>query len=117
MNALKVAESTGEVLLNDRIVSLVTLVEIWRLRSNLVEKMLPNAADLICNILKKAARDIKRTLCVISIELIFRILMTFAGNRHPIAPFLYKLATFLLIEFYWEIDVREMMLRHFIDLF
>jgi hypothetical protein len=98
-------------------VSLVLLVEIWRLHSNLVEKWLSNAADIICNILKKSARDIKRTLCVISIELIFRILITFAGDRHPFAPSLYKLLTFLLVEFYWEIDVREMMLRHFIDLF
>jgi hypothetical protein len=34
-----------------------------------------------------------------------------------IAPTIYKTLTFLLVEFYWEIDVRELMLKHFINLY
>ena len=59
----------------------------------------------------------KRTLCVTSIELLFRLLETFAYEKHQSAPTLYKALTFLLVEFYWEIDVRELMLKHLIELF
>jgi hypothetical protein len=103
--------------LNDRIVSLVFLSEIWRLRTKLVEQVNPQASEQIVTILKRAARDMKRTLVVISIELMFRILESFAESRHAFAPTLYKTLTFLLVEFYWEIDVREIMLKHFMTLF
>ena len=33
------------------------------------------------------------------------------------APMLYKTLTFILVEFYWEIDIRELMLTHFVSLF
>jgi hypothetical protein len=98
-------------------VSLVFLGEIWRLRTKLVEQTNAKASDQIVNIFKRAARDMKRTLVVISIELMFRILESFAEERHAFAPTLYKTLTFLLVEFYWEIDVREIMLKHFMTLF
>jgi len=75
------------------------------------------AADSVMRILKKAARDVRKTLTVISIELMFRLLEKFAVEKHPFAPTIYKTLTFLLVEFYWEIDVRELMLKHFIDLY
>jgi hypothetical protein len=59
----------------------------------------------------------KRTLVIISIELMFRLLESFARDKLQSAPSLYKTLTFLLIEFYWEIDVREVMLKHFVDLY
>lgn len=68
-------------------------------------------------ILKKASRDIRKTLTIVSIELMFRLLERFASERHSFAPVLYKTLTFLLVEFYWEVDVRELMLKHFIELY
>jgi len=68
-------------------------------------------------ILKKASRDIRKTLTIVAIELMFRLLERFAEERHNFAPTVYKTLTFLLVEFYWEIDVRELMLKHFIDLY
>lgn len=47
----------------------------------------------------------------------FRLLEHFAAIRHTYAPIIYKTLTFILVEFYWEIDMRDMMLRHFIFLF
>ena len=114
---MQVVESTGNIPLDDRIVSLVFMVEIWRTKTKLVERALVNAAEQITRALKRAARDMKRTLVVISIELLFRVLDTFAAERHAFAPNIYKTLTFLLVEFYWEVDVREMMLRSFIELF
>lgn len=47
----------------------------------------------------------------------FRILESFAKVKHSVAPTLYKTLTFILVEFYWEIEIRDMMLKHFIYLF
>ncbi len=47
----------------------------------------------------------------------FRLLENFAAERHSYAPILYKTLTFILVEFYWEIEIRDMMIRHFIFLF
>ena len=69
------------------------------------------------NILKRAARDIKQTLATVAIELMFRLLEHFARIKHAQAPTLYKTLTFILVEFYWEVEIRDMMLRHFIYLF
>jgi hypothetical protein len=93
------------------------MTEIWLARPQFFAKVLNNAPESIMRILKKGARDVRRTLCVISIELMFRLLLNFASERHSYAPTIYKTLTFLLVEFYWEIDVRELMLRHFFDLF
>jgi hypothetical protein len=117
INSLGLAESTGIVSLNDRIVSLILLGEIWRAKPKYIEKSVPNVGQIITKILKRAARDMKRTLVIISIELMFRLLESFAHDKLQSAPSLYKTLTFLLIEFYWEIDVREVMLKHFVDLF
>jgi len=93
------------------------MTEIWLARPQFFDKVMNNAPESIMRILKKGARDVRRTLCVISIELMFRLLLNFASERHSYAPTIYKTLTFLLVEFYWEIDVRELMLRHFFDLF
>jgi len=117
MNSLKIADANFEVPLNDRIISLVFLTEIWLVKPKYVNKNITSGPDSILKILKKAARDVRKTLCIISIELMFRLLERFAQERHSFAPTLYKTLTFLLVEFYWEIDVRELMLKHFIELF
>lgn len=117
MASLKVAESTSEVPLNDRIISLVLMTEIWVQRPMFVNNQLQGASEAILHIMKKAARDVRRTLSYVSIELMFRLLESFAAKRHNFAPTIYKTLTFLLVEFYWEIDVREIMLKHFIHLF
>lgn len=74
-------------------------------------------SESIIRILKKAARDVRKTLTVISIELMFRLLEKFASEKHQIAPTIYKTLTFLLVEFFWEVDVRELMLKHFIEVY
>jgi len=67
--------------------------------------------------LKRAARDVKQTLAVVAIELMFRLLEHFAKTKHPSAPTLYKTLTFILVEFYWDIDIRDLLLRQFTYLF
>lgn len=67
--------------------------------------------------MKRAARDVKQTLSTISVELMFRLLEAFAIIKHNFAPIIYKTLTFILVEFYWEVETRDLMLRHFIYLF
>lgn len=54
---------------------------------------------------------------VVSIELLFRLLDSFSRQSHSSADIIFKTLTFLLIEFYWEVDIREIMLGHFTVLF
>ena len=116
LQSLKVAESSGEVTLDDRITSLVFLTEIW-LTSDFMDANIPGSGKATLNILKRAARDIKQTLAIVAIELMFRLLEAFARVKHSLAPTIYKTLTFILVEFFWEIEIRDLMLRHFIYLF
>lgn len=103
--------------LDDRISSLVFFTEIWLNRTDYIDTVIEGSGPAVLNILKRAARDVKQTLAIIAIELMFRILESFARVKHSVAPTLYKTLTFILVEFYWEIEIRDMMLKHFIYLF
>jgi hypothetical protein len=108
-----VAEGTVEITLDDRIQSLVFLVEIWLTAPDFIQNVLESSGPGILSILKRASRDVKQTLSIVAIELMFRLLEKFAITRNPSAPTVYKTLTFLLVEFYWETEVREMMLKQF----
>jgi hypothetical protein len=119
LQSLRVAEGTIEmsISLDDRIESLVMLCEVWLTIPDFIDHVLPSAGPGILNILKRASRDAKYTLSTVSIELMFRLLENFGKTRNPSAPTVYKTLTFLLIEFYWETEIRDMMLKHFMYLF
>ena len=117
LQSLKVAESSGDVTLDDRISSLVFITEIWLNHTDFIDHTIQGAGQATLNILKRAARDIKQTLATVAIELMFRLLDNFAKTRHQVAPLLYKTLTFILVEFYWEVEIRDLMLRHFIYIF
>lgn len=113
--SIQVADSNNQYDLQDKIVALVFLTEIWLHRSDFVESFMPGASDAIMKILRKASRDMSKNLTYVSIELMFRLLERFSAERHNFAPSVYKTLTFLLVEFYVETDVRELMLTHFTD--
>ena len=62
----------------------------WICKPAYVDKNLTGASDAILRILKKAARDIRKTLTVIALELMFRLLTKFATDKHASAPTVYK---------------------------
>ena len=47
----------------------------------------------------------------------FRLLEEFAKERNQYAPLIYKTLTFLTVEFIWEVEVRQNMLKYFTSLF
>ena len=59
LQSLKVAESSGEVTLDDRIGSLLFLTEIWLNKTDFIDQTIQGAGNALINILKRAARDIK----------------------------------------------------------
>lgn len=92
------------------------MCEIWLTLPDFIQTTLPGAADGILSILKRASRDAKPTLSQVSIELLFRLLDAFALERNSFAPVIYKTLTFLLVEFFWETEIRDNMLKQFIEI-
>lgn len=56
-------------------------------------------------------------MAIVAIELMFRLFESFAKVKHTVAPLLYKTLTFILVEFYWELEIRDLMLKHFVYMF
>lgn len=115
--SLRVAESSGEVTLDDRITSLNLVCEILKEKPDYIASALEGATNTILTLLKRAARDVRQTLTFTSIELLFRLLEKFAKTKNQFAPLFYKTLTFLMVEFYWEVEIREIMLKHVMQLF
>lgn len=67
--------------------------------------------------LKKTCRDPQKTTSMISVSLLASLLDQFATEKNEYAPKIYKVLTFLLIDFYNEIDMRIEILNYFINLF
>ena len=103
--------------MDDRISSLLFFTEIWLNKTEYIDTAVVGSGPAVLNILKRAARDVKQTLATVAVELMFRLLEQFAQIKHSAAPTIYKTLTFILVEFYWEIEIRDMMLKHFIYLF
>jgi len=59
LTSLRVAESSGEVTLDDRIISLVLVTEILMEKSEYIYSTLEGATNTILGILKRAARDVR----------------------------------------------------------
>jgi len=81
LSSLKVADSQGEVTLDDRLVSVTFLSHIWQKKAEFISKSIQGVGEAILNILKRGARDLRQTLTIVSIELMFRLLESFAAER------------------------------------
>jgi len=79
---IKIAESVTEVPLNDRVSSLVFVCQIWIMKCDFISKNFHELVLQLLNVLKRASRDIRQTLVIVSVELMFRLLEEFAGGRN-----------------------------------
>ena len=59
LQSLKIAESSGEVTIDERIASLVFLTEIWINKADYIDTAIVGSGQATLNILKRAARDIR----------------------------------------------------------
>ena len=65
----------------------------------------------------RGCRDKLKIMSVLSVSLMTALLDQFAKDRNEYAPILYKALTFVLIEQYNNMDLREEILHNFIKLF
>lgn len=65
----------------------------------------------------RGCRDKLKIMSVLSVSLMTALLDQFAKDRNEYAPILYKALTFVLIEQYNNMDLREEVLHNFIKLF
>jgi len=65
----------------------------------------------------RGCRDKLKIMSVLSVSLMTTLLDQFAKDRNEYAPILYKALTFVLIEQYNNMDLREEILHNFIKLF
>lgn len=88
----------------------------WEIKPDRIEEN-PEVAQAILTVLKRGCRDRSKILRTVSFELMFKLLHHFSLNRNQFAPIIYKSLTFLLIEFYQVVEVREQLMRNFVTLF
>jgi len=73
-SAIKMAESQGEVPLNDRIASMCFACQVWLVKCDFMVRNFPDMAMSLLNVLKRASRDMRQTLVIVALELMFRLL-------------------------------------------
>jgi len=102
-----------------RKVALTLLVDFWKTKPELIQSRenRGRVADSIQQVLKKGARDRLKNLSVMSVSLMMSLLHEFAKQRNEYAPILYKSLTFILVESYSNLDLRQEGLHGFIRLF
>ena len=90
------------------------LCDIWELYPNFVENQ-QGLANHILLLIKKAIRDQHKSLKMVALTYLFRLLSKFAAEKNNYAPIIYKILTFSLVEHHEDISVREHILINFCD--
>ena len=67
--------------------------------------------------MKKATRERSQVLKYFSMNSLFNLLDMFAKDRNPYAAILYKKLTFSLIENFEDLELRDLMLHNFLQIF
>jgi hypothetical protein len=68
-------------------------------------------------ILKKVCRDGAKVISILSINLMFSLLNSLAADRNKFAPAIYNSLTYVMVDCYGNLELREEMLNNFISLF
>ena len=68
-------------------------------------------------VLKKVCRDGAKAISILSINLMFSLLDSLAKDRNEFAPIVYNALTYVMVDCYGNLELREEMLNNFINLF
>jgi DNA-binding ferritin-like protein (Dps family) len=101
---------------DEKIAALTLLTEIWLAYTDYLDKK-EDRLSFVQGVLKKAARDRQRSLRIVAVSLMFRLLDKFAEEKNSSAPALYKSLIFSLIENPSDILMREHYFGNFTALF
>lgn len=102
--------------INERQIALTLLVDFWRTKPEIIQNQQNDgrAADAIMSVLKKGTRDRAKIVSILSMNLMAALLDDFAKDRNKYAPIIYKAMTFILIENFHNLELREEMLLNFV---
>jgi hypothetical protein len=96
------------------------MTDIWKTKVTKYSNKNPSDEKLtesMLFVLKKMSRDKARTTGFISISLLTSLLDQFAAEKNEYAPKIYKALTFLLIDCYYNEEMRIEILNNFVYLF
>ena len=96
------------------------MADIWKTKVTKYSNKNPSDKKLtesMLFILKRTCRDKPRTTSLISISLLTSLLDQFAAEKNEYAPKIYKVLTFLLIDCYYNEEMRIEILNNFVYLF
>lgn len=113
-------ENPQNSMVDEKLVAMEFLVDIWRLKPEIIQSSSSKGkeAEIIIAILKRAARNWKsKVTCISAINLLFVLLDSFTNERNMYAPIIYKTLTFILVDFFQQMDHKEEILRNFLKLF
>ena len=96
----------------ERIVALQLLVELWVLYPIFVQET-AKQSNQILDAIKRASREHSEILKIYSLNLLFKLLDTFAQERNAQAAVIYRKITFSIIENHADFTLREFILRNF----
>ena len=108
-------------MIQDRQVALTLLVDLWKWYPQQFSRRGTEASrrtgENTLAVIKKACRDKSKTISLHGISMLCELLEKFAEERNEYAPTIYKSLTFLLIDTYYSVDVRQEIMHAFIRLF
>ena len=99
--------------------ALFFLVDFWISHPDVVQNPSNDGklTTAIMQALKKTSKERSRALSTISLNLMSSLLDVFSKERNNFAPIIYKMMTFILIESFHNVDLREEMLNIFTNLY
>ena len=102
--------------LNERILALSLLSEIWYLFTEYVDSKEEMASTLLF-MLKRAIRERAKSIRIASVAYLFKLLDKLSSTKNKSAPLIYKTLIFSLIENPNDPTIREMYFSNFKELF
>ena len=102
--------------LNERIMALALLSEIWYLFTEYVDSK-EEMANTLLFMLKRAIRERAKSIRLTSVAYLFKLLDKLSSTKNRSAPLIYKTLIFSLIENPNDPTIREMYFSNFRELF
>ena len=104
--------------LAEKQVAMTFIVNVWRVRPELIEDPKTRNSDQIIAAIKAGCRDMRSiSMRTTSINLMFSLLYDFTKEKNASAPTIYKALVFLLIDLYRVPEFKEEVLKNFVALF
>jgi hypothetical protein len=102
--------------LGTRQAAISLLIELWIHFPAKIEEQ-EEIANSILTCLKRGIREKSKMLCFSCVASLFHLLEVFSNERNQYAPIVYKMLTFSLVENYVNSELREFLMRNFINAF